>query len=213
MSSDGIARHTPTLDNESAVRLVIADTALLPHFGELLAQLTEESHWLEVGDPVADILDAAWTTITEYYNMGLIGMVNQFLGSIPSGWLALDGTTHTKDDYPELWATLPDSMTTPSNFTLPDYVDTFVMGTNTPTEVGDIGGENATTLTVAQLPAHTHTYTPPVFNIDLEAPGAPDIFAAGVGTPISTGSTGNGDTVENRPSFIKVLFAVYAGRA
>lgn len=212
MESDGIARHTPTLSNDSAVRLVIADTALLPHYGELLAQLTEDAVWLEVGDPVADIVESAWATITEYYNMGLIGMVNQFLGSIPDGWLPLDGSVHTKNDYPELWAALPDSMTTPGNFTLPDYTDTFVMGTNTPAEIGDTGGENSTTLTEAQLPAHTHTYTPPVFNVDLEAPGAPDVLAAGVGTTTTTGATGSGDPIENRPSFIKVLFAVYAGR-
>lgn len=212
MASDGFARHTPTLDSKSAVRLVIVDTALLPHASELLTQLTEQAHWLEVGDTVDDILGAAWDTITEYYNMGLIGMVNQFLGSVPDGWLPLDGSTHDKDDYPELHATLPAAMKTGTQFTLPDYTDSFVMGTNTPAEIGDTGGENATTLTVGQLPSHTHTYTPPIFNIDLEAPGAPDIFAAGVGTPTATGATGSGESIENRPSFIKVLFAVYAGR-
>lgn len=212
MSSDGFARHTPTLDNESAVRLVMVDTALLPHASELLTQLTEETHWIEVGDTVEDILDAAWATVTEYYNMSLIGMVNQFIGSIPSGWLALDGSVHTKNDYPELWAVLPDSMTTPGNFTLPDMTDTFMMGTNTVSEIGDTGGENTTTLTVGQLPAHDHVYTPPVFNIDLEAPGAPDVLAAGVGTPTTTSATGNGETIDNKPALIKVLFAVYSGR-
>lgn len=212
MLSDGIARHTPTLDNQSAVRLVIVDTALLPHAGELLAQMVNEDDWLEVGDTVADIVESAWSTITEYYNMTMIGMVNQFLGVVPAGWLALDGSTHDKADYPELWEILPAAMKTGSAFTVPDVTDAFLMATNTAVEIGDTGGENSTTLTVGQLPAHDHTYVPPIFNVDLEAPGVPDILAAGVGTPTTTGLTGSGESIENRPSFVKALFAVYAGR-
>lgn len=212
MLRDGIARHTPTLDSQSAVRLLIADTALLPDIGGALTQLLSETEWLEVGDTVADVVDSMWTTVIEYYNMSLIGMVNQFISAVPSGWLALDGATHDAVDYPELHAALPASMKSGSDFTLPDMGNAFVFGTNDGGEIGDTGGENTTTLTIGQLPAHTHTYTPPVVNIDLEAPGVPDILAAGIGTPISTGSTGSGDSVENRPSFIKVLFAVYAGR-
>lgn len=213
MLRDGIARHTPTLANESAVRLIVADTALLPHLGELIAQLTNDTDWLEVGSTVQEVIEAAFATVTEYYNMGLIGMVNQFIASVPVGWLALDGATHDKDDYPELYAALPASMKTGSDFTLPDMTDAFAFGTNTLGEIGDGGGSNSNVLTVAQLPAHTHTYVPPVVNIDLEAPGVPDILAAGIGAPTTTGSTGSGESVDNRPQFIKVLFAVYAGRA
>jgi microcystin-dependent protein len=213
MLRDGIARHTPTLTDESAVRLLVADTALLPHLGELIAQLTRETDWLEVGSPIDDVIAAAFSTITEFYNMTLIGMVNQFLGAVPPGWLALDGATHEKDDYPELHEILPSSLKTGTDFTLPDIADAFMFGTNTPAEIGDTGGSNLTTLTIAQLPAHTHSYVPPVVNIDLEAPGVPDILAAGIGAPTATGSTGSGEDIENRPQFIKVLFAVYAGRA
>jgi len=212
MSSDGIARHTPTLVNQSAVRLVVADTALLPDIGGALTELLSETEWLEVGDTPADIIESMYAMVTEYYNMTLIGMINQFITAVPVGWLALDGATHDGDDYPELFDALPASMKTGSDFTLPDMTDVFVFGTNTAGEIGDTAGENTTTLTIGQLPAHDHTYTPPVLNLDLEAPGVPDILAAGVGTPTVTGSTGSGDTIDNRPSSIRVLFAVYAGR-
>ena len=212
MLRDGFARHTPVLANKSAVRLVIADTALLPHVGELLAQMTDATQWLEVNDPVADIIESAFQTITEYYNMSLIGMVTQFIGAVPDGWLPLDGDTHAEDDYPELFAVLPSSMKSGSNFTLPDMTDSFSMGTNTPAEIGDTGGENTSNLTVGQLPSHTHTYIPPILNIDIEGVGVPDITAAGVGISSNTGATGTGDDIENRPTFIKVLIAVYAGR-
>jgi len=212
MSSDGIARHTPTLNSQSAVRLVIADTALLPDIGGALTELLSEIEWLEVGDSPADIIESMYATVMEYYNMTLIGMVNQFITEVPVGWLALDGSTHAEDDYPELHEALPASMKAGSNFTLPDLTDVFVFGTNTGSEIGDTAGQNTTTLTIAQMPEHSHSYVPPVLNLDLEAPGVPDILAAGVGTATLTGSTGSGDTIENRPSSIKVLFAVYAGR-
>lgn len=209
---DGFARHTPTLDNKSAVRLIVVDTALLPHAGELITQMAEAHNWLEVGDSIDDIVEAAFETVGIYYNLMLLGMVNQFLGTVPSGWLALDGATHDEADYPELHAVLPASMKTGSDFTLPDMTEAIAFGTNTPAEVGDTGGSNATTLTIGQLPAHDHSYTPPVLNIDLEGVGVPDIMAAGVGIPTVTGSTGSGDSIDNRPSFVKVLFAVYSGR-
>lgn len=211
--TDGILRHTPTLDGNGAIRLLITDVALLPFVGEQLALLTEENSWLEVGDSIADVTAAIWETITLYYNEMLIGMVNQFLGDIPSGWLLLDGTIHPKNNYPELHAVLPDDLKTPGNFTLPDMTGVFSVGAVTKAASGVTGGQNSYALTVGQLPAHTHTYTPPVVNIDLEAPGVPDILAAGIGAPTATGSTGSGDSVDNRPEFVTFQYAIYAGRA
>jgi hypothetical protein len=62
------------------------------------------------------------------------------------------------------------------------------------------------------MPAHTHTYLPPVVDLDLEAVGVPDIMAARLGTPIATGSTGDGNAHENRPPFHAVIMGIFAGR-
>ena len=141
----------------------------------------------------------------------LIGSLQAFLTLPPSGWLICDGTTYDKVDYPELWSVLPSQLTSPTQLTLPDFTSAFLAGTDTEAEIGDTAGENTTSLSVAQLPAHSHLYTPPVLTINAETPVVP-IPTAGIGTPTQTGNTGSGDDIDNRPSHVLVMFAVFAGR-
>ena len=208
----GIARHTPSLSGNNAIRLIIADVALLPDIGDAITELTNSYDWMEVGDPVDDIVASVFETVTEYYNIMLVGLVSQFLASIPPGWLQLDGATHTKVDYPLLWERLPSQLKTSTNFTLPDMTDVFPYGATDASEIGDNGGLNSYQLSVAQLPAHTHTYIPPVINIDVKTLGAPIPYGATLGAPTPTSSVGSGSSIDNRPAFLEMLFAVYAGQ-
>jgi hypothetical protein len=208
----GIARHTPTLAGNRAVRLLVIDTALLPHFGEAIGALSLASEWVEIEDPISDVVDSAMASLIAYYDNLMIGSVSSWLIPPPPGWLLLDGTTHDKVDYPELWAALPEQLKSGSDFTLPDTASTFQAGTTVEDDIGDEAGANTFALTVAQLPAHDHTYTNPIPNIDLEAPGVPDIVAAGVGPGSTTGLTGSGDEIDNRPEHVLFMFAIYAGR-
>ena len=208
----GIARHTPQLAGKRAVRLLVIDTALLPHVGEAIGALTLESEWVEIEDSISDVVDSAMLSLIAYYDNLMVGSVSSWLISPPLGWLLLDGTTYSEDDYPELFAVLPDGLKSGSNFTLPDMGDQFQAGTSVIAEIGDQAGANTHNLTVAQLPAHDHTYTNPIPNVDLEAPGVPDIIAAGVGPGSTTGLTGSGDDIDNRPEHVLFMFAIYAGR-
>lgn len=208
----GIARHTPELTGDKAVRLVIVDTALLPHVGDVLGSLTEEYVWLEDGDTVADIVAASMLMLEDYYDMLLVGSVQMFFSSVPEGWLLCDGTTYNKADYPVLWEVLPAGMRTATQFTLPDFDEVFPMGVTAGADINSTGGENTNTLTVGQLPAHTHTYTPPTATISVETPTTP-IPGVTVGAPIATGSTGSGESVDNMPVFRGLFFAVYAGQS
>lgn len=207
----GIARHTPTLTGDMAVRLLIADTAMLQHVGDVLESLTDAYDWLEVGDPVPDITASAYDTLDAYYAMQLIGQVSMFLMLAPDGWLLLDGTTYDEVDYPELHLALPSQLKTSTEFTLPDLTGSFVAYTDTLADVGDIGGDNIYNLTVGQLPAHTHTEIPAVVGVDIGGAGPP-LPSSTVGAPIASGSTGDGDDIDNRPINTLVVFAVYAGR-
>lgn len=207
----GFARHTPTLSGDKAVRILTVDTALLPDLGDAITTLTNGAHWVEVGDSVEDVLVAARYMVDRYYAMPFIGSVQLFLAVIPVGWLLLDGDVYDKADYPELHAVLPSQMKTSTEFTLPDMSEVFPQGVTTEGDVDSSGGENVTNLTVAQLAAHTHTYTPPVLTINAETPVVP-IPTAGIGAPTNTGSTGSGDDIENRPAFVGFFFAVFAGR-
>jgi microcystin-dependent protein len=208
----GIARHTPTLLSNSATRLIVADVALLPHIGELLTQLTNPDEWYKAGDDIADIVAASWDMVMTYYANSLVGQIASFALESPPGWLDLDGSTYAQSNYPELTDKVPSDWLSGSNIVLPDLDGVYPAGSGSTGTPGDTVGSNTITLSVNQLPEHTHTYTPPIANIDLEAPGAPDILAAGLGTTTNTGSTGSGDDIDIRPETIVVVMAIYAGR-
>lgn len=207
----GIARHTPSLTGDKAIRLVVADIALLPDISDAITQLSIENHWVEVGDPIADILAAVFETVTDYYNVMLVGLVSQFIATIPPGWLQLDGSTHLKVDYPILWGRLPSQLRTASDFTLPDLTDVFINGATNEGEIGTEGGSNSYALSVAQLPSHTHTEIPAVLGVDVGGAGPP-LPSSTPGAPIPTGATGSGSSIDNRPAYVEMLFAVYAGQ-
>ena len=205
------ARDTPTLTNKSAVRLIVVDTALLPHVGDVLGKLVDDDNWELVEDSIEAVTDAAWDMLLMYYQNDLIGMISSFALVCPSGWLEMDGSTHASADYPELSAAIPTSWISGANFTLPDMEDIFLSGIGSGGTPGAASGSNSYALTVGQLPAHSHLYTPPVLTIEAETPTTP-LPTAGIGAPIQTGQTGSGDTIDNRPDNISFMVAIYAGR-
>lgn len=214
MVADGIGRHTPELSGRKIVRALSIDDALIPHVSDAIAQLTIDSIWVEVDDSIEDVIDECFVALDSWYlgNM-LIGQVSSFLGSLPSFWLPLAGDTFDRVDYPELWDSLDGQFKDSTTLTLPDLSDLFLSVAGGGTySLGDTGGENDHILTTSEMPAHTHTYNPPVQDIDLKSPGAPDILAARMGIPTATGSTGDDNAHENRPPFFAVIMGIFAGR-
>lgn len=207
----GIARHTPLLSGSKAVRLIQVDSSLLPDIGDAITQLTNEFVWTEEGDPVSDIVASVFDTVTTYYDIMLVGLVSQFLATIPPGWLQLDGSTHLKVDYPILWERLPSQLRTGTDFTLPDLTDTFTVGAADAAAIGSEGGSNSYSLTVAQLATHTHTEIPAVIGATVGGAGPP-LPSANPGAPIPSGPAGSDASIDNRPAFVEMLFAVYAGQ-
>jgi microcystin-dependent protein len=141
----------------------------------------------------------------------LIGSVFPWIINPPAGWLLLDGSTYATADYPELSALLPAHLISGTDFTLPDVENAFPFGVLDETAGTVVVGSNVLTLTVGQLPPHDHTYTPPTLTIDAETPSIP-VTTAGVGSPTTTGSTGDGDDVDIRPKRFGLVYAVFAGR-
>lgn len=214
MIADGIGRHTPVLSGRKIVRALSIDDALIPHVSDAIAQLVFDGNWIEVDDSVDDVVEECFTALDSWYlgNM-LIGQVSSFLGSLPDFWLPLTGDTFDKADYPELWETLDAQYKDSTTFTLPDLSDLFLAVAGSGSySLGDSDGEAEHTLTTSEMPSHTHTYLPPVVDLDLEALGVPDILAARLGTPISTGSKGDDNAHENRPPFYALIMGIFAGR-
>ena len=210
-SPDGIARYTPTLSGDIVLKILSLDRTMSPHLADAITQLTIDSNWFVDGDPVADIVAAANVTVNDYYENMLIGSVFPWLITPPDGWLLLDGTTYTSADYPELSALLPTHLISGSNFILPDVSGAFPFGVVDEDDGSQVAGSNTLNLTVAQLPAHTHTYIPPVLTVEAETPSTP-IPTAGIGTTTNTGSAGSGDDIDKRPLRFGLIYAVYAGR-
>lgn len=205
------ARHTPTLTGEKKIRAMSVDIALVSHFGDAVTALTNESQWKEVDDLVPDVVASCKESVESWYSDMLIGTVFPWIVNPPVGWLLLDGSTYASADYPELAALLPAHLIDGSDFTLPDVENAFPFGVLDEDDGTVVAGSNVINLTVGQLPSHNHTYTPPVLTIDAETPVVP-IPTAGIGSPTTTGNTGDGDDIDTRPKRFGLVYAVFAGR-
>lgn len=206
-----IARHTPVLSGNKKIRALSADSALFPHIGDAITELSIDWHWVEVGDTIDDIVAASKDSVESWYSDMLIGSVFFWIMNPPAGWLLLDGSTYASADYPELSALLPDHLISGANFTLPDVENAFPFGVLDEDDGAEVVGSNAITLSVAQLPSHNHSYTPPTLTINAETPVVP-IPTAGIGTPTATSDTGSGDDIDIRPKRFGLVYAVFAGR-
>jgi|TARA_B100000085_G_scaffold166199_1_gene151179 microcystin-dependent protein len=99
--------------------------------------------------------------------------------SVPAGWALCNGSNGT-----------------------PDLRNRFIVGSGDTYSIADTGGSAEVTLTVSQLPAHTHSaYT--------EGTGTPPggvATSSGNGSAVDTGSAGGGQAHENRPPYYALAF-------
>ena len=94
-----------------------------------------------------------------------IGAIVQFSGSIaPTNWLFCNGQAVSRTEYSELFAIIGthygegDGSTT---FNLPDFIGRVPVGLDAEDPdfdaLGDFGGEKTHTLTISEIPSHSHT--------------------------------------------------------
>jgi microcystin-dependent protein len=131
---------------------------------------------------------------------GTIVMWSGSVGSIPAGWALCDGTSGT-----------------------PDLRDRFIVGAGSSYTVGATGGAAQVTLTVDQMPAHSHTGTTSNSGNLVEFSRSENHGTAnryGMGTQNSdnnwwqgahthtftTGNAGGGQSQENRPPYFSLAF-------
>ena len=128
---------------------------------------------------------------------GIIVMWSGAINKIPTGWLLCDGTNGT-----------------------PDLRNRFIVGAGTDYSVGNTGGANTVTLTIAQMPSHTHTITDPGHAHEYTEHAGRQGTAQGGGdygaiwtddtekakTGISINATGSGQAHENRPPYYALAY-------
>ena len=117
---------------------------------------------------IADTLEVNQLNVNDdvYINNHIytpVGSILTYAGiTSPDGWLLCDGTEVSKNIYPRLFAIIGNLYGTSANnnnFVLPNLVDRVPVGKTNINSVGNTGGNSSITLSVSQLPSHTHTGT------------------------------------------------------
>lgn len=155
-----------------------------------------------------------------------IGAITAYIGqSPPPGWLLCDGRTLNTANYPDLYAVLPASMRLGATFVLPNMHTRTLAGTPTPLyQTGDYGGNNSMTLTVNQMPVHTHTQEPHKHGMPSRSNSAfgtlgnlPRGNNSGAAVTYDTyettainNNTGGGQPFDNRPAYMTVNYIIRA---
>lgn len=136
----------------------------------------------------------------------MIGQLLTLARDTPDWCLECDGSIYLKTDYPELWSVIdPAYETDATHFRVPDLQSRFPLGG---VLLGDQGGESSHVITVAEMPAHTHSVQDPG-SVVVQA-GTPSVALADPGLPSVTGSTGGGDAMPIMPPYEIVRYVIVA---
>lgn len=149
-----------------------------------------------------------------------IGSLTYFLGTeAPDGYLACDGAVHNIADYPDLASFIETQFQTKNHFggdgettfAVPDMRGRFLLGSSDTHALGSEGGEEEVTLTVEQMPKHTHTYklTGSTSSLGTGSSGRYDLFIAPNADSI-VGLSGNDQPHNNMPPYTAVLICIKA---
>lgn len=145
-------------------------------------------------------------------DFSMIGTVQAVIrDTLDPSMLLCDGSVYNKEDYPQLWEALPLAMKDATTLTVPDLQNLFLVGAGLDYSLADTGGLAEVSLTVEEIPSHSHGYLTPTFNVDIESVGVPDPTGVGLPqVPAVTDSTGGGQAHENRPPYYAVRYAIIA---
>lgn len=147
------------------------------------------------------LFDSIETDLNSLYRNIPKGLICMWSGStIPLGWLLCDGTNGT-----------------------PDLRNRFVVGSGADYSIGDVGGNDSTTLTIDNMPSHRHEFyaysgaTTGLSQTILQVDdlGYPPVRIASErvarnSTPDLLGNTGGGASFENRPPYYALAYIMKA---
>lgn len=174
--------------------------------------------WTNAGNSLTDTewdeLDAQISLCLDELMSDMIGMMFPYPSVVApnENCLLCDGSIFNRDDYLLLYDSLdPVYRVSGTQFQLPDLRDRFIVGSSGSYSIDAKGGENSHTLSIDEIPPHTHNYNYPSVGVDIESAGVPDVSA--VGNPpvsLSTSSAGAGNAHENRPPYIALAWFIVA---
>lgn len=181
--------------------LAIVAGALLP----LIYPDSFEAYGTATPDETAAIFATMFDNFS--FNIGVCRVIGEIVciaastNPNPGNWLACDGSSLLRTDYPDLFTAIGTAFGAAdgTHFSLPDLQGRTAIGTGTGSglsarTLGDSLGEETHVLTTAESASHSHT---DVGHIHAEGIAAPSIGAAIVGVPVpsaipAVGVTGSG---------------------
>lgn len=225
-----LLRRLPTPDlppvvTYRTVSLTVPANADLERFlwGALLS-IAYVTSWDTVGTmtdiQAAEFMKAVLESRRETNMLGTV--VSVFRETLDNSMLLCDGGVYNKSDYPELWEVWPSSMKSATDLTLPDLRNLFLVGAGLDYSRGDTGGADEVTLTVGEIPSHSHGNLPhshtesvAFASVNEISPGVPTPSAVPAGgltgaASITIENTGGDQPHENRPPYYAVVYAVIA---
>jgi len=150
--------------------------------------------------------------IDDFYNEEIVdgtpvGSTMWYVGldtSIPAKWLIAEGQAIDADDYPALAAIVRSDWIVAGNIVLPDLRERFLYGAAINGDIGNEDGEANHTLTIAEIPAHSHTQRVQQSGGAIVALGNSTARTATIAnTTPSTGDTGGGASHNNMPPYMR----------
>jgi len=187
--------------------------ALWPYITGALLELTRPYNWEMSGTATADQTAVFFAEALEDYLQSMcayVGEIRPFiLTTLPEGWLLLDGTAVVQTDYPQLTAVVPSAWLSGGDILLPNMVGATLIGSGSGYDIADMGGSSTHTLTVPEMPQHSHSYELAIINTDIlgELP-APSLNAL---SPSTTGTSGGNEPHNNMPPYMAVNWGIFSG--
>jgi microcystin-dependent protein len=202
------------LSESQVERIIRVPGSLWSFVTGALTLLTEAENWEEFGDATPDDMAQFFADVLDEYLVSkpyIVGEIRAFANilAIPDGWLDMNGQTLAQADYPELTEVVPSAWKVGSDIIIPDMEDTFLAHVGDTVTLGQFSGANIHTLTLGQIPSHTHTYARRPNTIFVQA---------GTGAPVphieqsaNTGGAGSGSAHNNIPRNLGIIYAIYTG--
>lgn len=154
VSNDKAETSTTKIPTCAAVRSAIDEAVLssgnLPSGGSAGQVLTKKTN---------ANYDTQWSSVPPVGTILMWAGASDF-GSVPDGYLLCDGSAVSRTSYPALFAVLGETFGSgngSTTFALPDLRARFILGANDSYTRGATGGEVNHTLTVSEMPVHSHS--------------------------------------------------------
>ena len=192
--------------------LSVSDRTVLGSTLSVAAHVQLSSHLSVAGS--ADVTGRVYQATHMLVPPGSV--VAYIASSAPGGWLLCDGSAVSRSTYSTLFGVIGTTYGVGDNsttFNLPDLRGRVPVGSGTGAgltarSLAATGGAETHTLTVDEIPAHTHSYVNNTNNQDTDNAFATETAADNADLSATTGSTGGGQAHNNMQPFLVLNYII-----